>query len=291
MSSWALLVQPTSSLTSLFDRWFFTFDGALWILAGIMGIIALGAFVTRQLTFGGAVAAFLVGFFPTWILGFGALFSLLFFFIATAILGKISKRLRRVDVEKIHQKTGRRDMVQVFANGLMALLAALLFTYRQNPAYIIMFGAAVGEAASDSFASEVGILSKRPPVSILTGRPMDRGLSGAISALGLVAALMGALLVAIVVSSGYFEVGARAFRAASIITVAALFGCLLDSVLGITLQAHYWDEVTKRITEKPMINGRPLPLERGVRWIDNDMVNFIANISSALLALALASFF
>ncbi len=291
MSSWSLLVQPTSSLTSLFDRWFFTLDGALWILVGIMGVIALGAFLARQLTFGGALAAFLVGFFPTWILGFGALFSLLFFFIATAILGKISKRLRRVDVEKIHQKTGRRDMVQVFANGLMALLAALLFTCRQNPAYIIMFGAAVGEAASDSFASEVGILSKRPPVSILTGRPMDRGLSGAISALGLVAALMGALLVAIVVSSGYFEVGARAFRAASIITVAALFGCLLDSVLGITLQAHYWDEVTKRITEKPRIDGRVLPLERGVRWIDNDMVNFIANISSALLALALASFF
>jgi uncharacterized membrane protein len=154
-----------------------------------------------------------------------------------------------------------------------------------------MFGAAVGEAASDSFASEVGILSKHRPVSILTGRPMDRGLSGAISALGLVAALMGALLVAIVVSSSYFEVGARAVQAASIITVTSLFGCLLDSVLGITLQAHYWDDVAKRITEKPMINGRALPLERGVRWIDNDMVNLISNISSALLALTLTSFF
>jgi hypothetical protein len=32
-------------------------------------------------------------------------------------------------------------------------------------------------------------------------------------------------------------------------------------------------------------------LERGVRWIDNDMVNLISNISSALLALALTSFF
>ncbi|NLZ76889.1 MAG: DUF92 domain-containing protein [Spirochaetales bacterium] len=291
MSTWALLVPPTSSLTSLFDRWFFTLDGAPWILVGVMGIVAVGAFAARQLTFGGAVAAFLVGFFPTWILGFGALFSLLFFFVATVILGKISKRLRRVDVERIHQKTGRRDMVQVFANGLMALLAAILFTCRQNPAYIIMFGAAVGEAASDSFASEVGILSKHPPVSILTGRPMDRGLSGAISALGLVAAALGALLVAFVVSSSYFEVGPRAVRAASIITVAALFGCLLDSVLGITLQAHYWDETTKRITEKPRIDGRVLPLERGIRWIDNDMVNFIANVSSALLALAMASFF
>ena len=289
MSDWALLVQPTSSLTSLFDRWFFALDGALWILVGIMAVVVIAAFVARQLTFGGAVGAFLVGFFPTWILGFGALFSLLFFFIATAILGKISKRLRKVDVEKIHQKTGSRDVVQVFANGLMALLAALLFTARQNPAYLIMFGAAVGEAASDSFASEVGILSKQQPVSILTGRPMDRGLSGAVSALGLVAALMGALLVAVVVSSSYFEVGAERFRRHRS-SPDILFGCLLDSVLGITLQAHYWDEAAKRITEKPTINGRVLPLARGVRWIDNDMVNLISNISSALLALALASF-
>lgn len=291
MSNWALLVQPTASLTSLFDRWFFPLSGALWILIGIMGFIALGAFFTKQLTFGGAIAAFLVGFFPTWILGFGALLSLLFFFIATAILGKISKHLPRVDVEKIHQKVGRRDIIQVFANGLMALFAALLFTIDQNPAYIIMFGAAVGEAASDSFASEVGILSKQNPVSILTGRPMERGLSGAISPLGLFAALLGALLVAIVVSSSYFEVGAQALSAAALITIASLFGCLLDSVLGGTVQAHYWDEASKKITEKSSRNGSPLPLERGVRWIDNDLVNFISNVSSALLAFGLASLF
>jgi uncharacterized membrane protein len=48
-----------------------------------------------------------------------------------------------------------------------------------------MFGSAVGEAASDTFASEVGILSKTKPVSIITGRPMTPGLSGAISPLGL----------------------------------------------------------------------------------------------------------
>lgn len=291
MSQWMLLVQPTSSLTSHFDRWFFALPGAIWILSGIMVLIAIGSYVTGQLTVGGAFGAFVVGFFPTWILGFGSLVTLLFFFIATGILSKISKQLRQVDVEKIHQKVGRRDLFQVLANGLMALIAALLFAWSQQSAYLIMFGGAIGEAASDSFASEVGILSKQKPISIITGRPMDRGLSGAISPLGLVAALLGALLVGLVASSSFFELGTQAIRATSTITLAALFGCLLDSVLGITLQAHYWDEATKRVTEKPVIDNRVLPLKRGVRWIDNDMVNLISNISAALLALGLAMIF
>jgi uncharacterized membrane protein len=62
---------------------------------------------------------------------------------------------------------------------------------------------------------------------------------------------------------------------------------LLDSVLGATVQAHYYDEVGDRITEHAVVDGRILPLESGIRWVDNDMVNLLSNVASALFGMSL----
>ncbi len=60
----------------------------------------------------------------------------------------------------------------------MALVSALLYALNPSIPFLVMFGASVGgEAASDTFASEVGILSKTKPVSIITGRPMTQALA------------------------------------------------------------------------------------------------------------------
>ena len=65
---------------------------------------------------------------------------------------------------------------------------------------------------------------------------------------------------------------------------AASSALLSDSILGATLQGHYWDPTKQMITEKERdADGNRLELCRGIRWIDNDVVNLISNIISVLL--------
>ncbi|MGH0053730.1 MAG: DUF92 domain-containing protein, partial [Sphaerochaetaceae bacterium] len=273
MSDYANLVPTSGSLASLFNTFFFALPFAFWVLAALMVAVAIASYVTKQLTVGGGLAAFFVGFGTTWILGFGALATLLLFFLSAGVLGKVARSALVFDVMRIQKKGGRRDAIQVYANGLMALISALLYALNPSILFLVMFGASVGEAASDTFASEVGILSKTKPISIITARPMTPGLSGAVSPLGLFSGLLGAVLVALCVWGCFLPMTAKSALYASVIALSSFLGCLFDSVLGATVQAHYYDEANDRITEHPVVEGRLLPLERGVRWVDNDVVN------------------
>lgn len=287
MSSFANLVPATGSLASLFNSWFFSSPYAFFLMVLVMVALGAGSYFSHQLTVGGSIAMFLVGFGTTWVLGFGALATLLLFFIAAGVLGKLTKRMLAHDPLKIQKKGGCRDSLQVFANGLMALIAALLYATNPSSMFLVMFGAAVGEAASDTFAGDVGILSKNKPVSIITGRPMTPGLSGAVSPLGFLAGLLGSIIIALFFWGCFLPMNAKSAFFASIVAVSSFFGCLLDSVLGATVQAHYYDEVHDRLTEHEIVEGRHLDLARGIRWMDNDMVNLVSNIAATVLAGAL----
>ncbi len=287
MTEFANLVPSNGSLASFVNSYFFASPYAALLLVAIMLVIAVGSFIGRQLDLGGTIAMFFVGFGTTWVLGFGALSTLMLFFLSAAVMGKVAKRLQTFDVLKIHKKGGRRDAMQVFANGLMALVSALLYAFDPSISFLVMFGAAVGEAASDTFASEIGMLSKTRPISIITGKPMKKGLSGAITPLGLVSGLAGAVLIALCVWGCFLPFTTKSLLYVSVIALSSFFGCILDSVLGATVQAHYYDEVHNRITEHSVVEGRNLPLDRGIRWVDNDVVNLLSNVTAAIFGMAL----
>lgn len=288
MNTFANLVPPAGSFASFLNDWFFSLGGAFWILSLVMVGIALASYLTRQLTLGGSLASFLVGFGTTWVLGFGALFTLMLFFLAAGVLGIVGKGRKAKEAAKIQKKGGCRDSLQVFANGGMALFCALLYAFSPSPIALVMFGAAIAEAASDTFAGEVGILSKSKPVSIINGKPMTPGLSGAVSPLGNVAGLLGSFLVALCWLGNFLPLGGKHIAYASVITLGGFAGCLLDSVLGATVQAHYFDEKANLLTEHQYLHGKQLPLARGIRWVNNDMVNLISNIFASILSGALA---
>ncbi|MGE4464879.1 MAG: DUF92 domain-containing protein, partial [Sphaerochaeta sp.] len=77
MSRYANLVEPNGSLSSLFNQVFFSLPFAFWALALIMLVVSVASYKSKQLTLGGSFAAFLVGLIPTYVLGFGALATLL----------------------------------------------------------------------------------------------------------------------------------------------------------------------------------------------------------------------
>ena len=76
----------------------------------------------------------------------------------------------------------------------------------------------------------------------------------------------------------------------AIASVAGLAGALADSLLGATLQAVYVRVEDGRETEKATTDdGAQLRLVRGVPWLHNDGVNFLASVAGALAAMAMGA--
>src|SRR5262245_16902421 len=93
----------------------------------IAGVIAALAYLMRMLTAGGGIAATFVGG-AALLAGRGWVALLLFFFLSSSILSHWRAAERDRLTGSILQKGSRRDAVQVFANGLVFAVAALLST-------------------------------------------------------------------------------------------------------------------------------------------------------------------
>ena len=186
----------------------------------------------------------------------------------------------------MEKKGHTRDFMQVLANGLMATIAALLWSVSLENKALVMFGAAVAEAASDTFAGEIGRLSKRQPVSILSFKPVQRGLSGGITVLGLIAAMLSSAAMALCWYLWFFDV---TVLEAVLVGTTGFAGCLLDSVLGAGVQGIYYDPKTKQFSEDKEKDGKALELSRGIRWVDNDVVNLMSNVFSGVFAFGMCA--
>ena len=80
--------------------------------------------------------------------------------------------------------------------------------------------------------------------------------------------------------------GQRYIACSLIGLVSGLVGSLFDSYLGATVQAMYYCPVCKKETERRVHNcgTETLPL-RGIAWINNDVVNFLATAFGAVVAM------
>ena len=277
-------------MISFLDNVIFTLSWPwpLVIVSIVVLAIALGAYAAKGLTAGGALCAFVMATTIFWTArSAGFLLFMLFFFSCTAI-GKVSKKIRSdwKGKEIMEKKGSRRDQIQVIANGLMATLASLLWFFTSKNAALVMFGAAVAEATSDTFAGEIGKLSKRPPVSILTMRQVPRGLSGGVTVLGLSGAAVSAFVIALCWYVSFSGVG---ITEAVLVWLLGFAGSVIDSYLGAGVQALYYDPENDEYSEKEERDGRHLELSRGIRWIDNDVVNLMSNTFSAVFALGMCT--
>lgn len=253
-------------------------------------VLAVGALLLKALSLSGALAATVVGFVILHCIGWGGWAVLLLFFLSATILGHVNKLLSDQSEKRIQKKSGPRDWAQVFANGGLAAVAALLYGISGLAVALVMFGASLACATADTFASEAGTLSKSPPISIRTGTIVPKGMSGGITLLGTISSVVGALLIALAwfaACASYHN--APFFFLALIIGGCGIFGSFVDSYLGATVQAHYWDAENKQLTEHKKRNGKTLELCRGISWIDNDTVNFISNAAAVLLASGLSA--
>jgi uncharacterized protein (TIGR00297 family) len=258
----------------------------------VNAVMAAAAFWRRAVDAGGAAAGLVIG---TLVFAAGGPFFWLVlgaFFLSSTALGRIGRKGRE-RTQGIVEKGNTRDFLQVLANGGAAAVLALLYRLTGDPAFAVAFAAAFASSNADTWASEVGVLSRRPPVSILSFRPVPAGISGGVSAAGTAASLAGSLFIALIFSAvqelaartagGMTPPGDRAgfLALAGIVAAAGFFGSLVDSLLGASVQALYTAQETGALTERQWSGAQRNTLVRGLAIVTNDVVNLASSAAAA----------
>ena len=241
------------------------------VILAVLALIAAVSWKKRLLDSGGIAAAAILGFIVFFTGGVSGFVVFLFFFLFSSVISKVCSR----------KKEGGRTASQVVANGLPAAAALLSYKALGYPeASLVAFAAAVAEAAADTWAGEIGQLSRKDPVSIITFTKVPKGISGGVTVLGLAASALAAVLVAVL----YIGTFGGSWRALLAISAAGFLGSLLDSFLGASVQVQYRKEDGTLTEEKTPVRARGIP------FMDNDAVNFLSGLFSVSLSIALYSF-
>ncbi len=249
------------------------------------------AWKAKALTGDGALAATVTG---GLIFGLGGLpwaVLLLAFFITSSGLSRLFAR-RKSQLNEKFSKGHRRDWAQVAANGGLGIVLILLQTaYPDETWPWLAYAGALAAVNADTWATELGTLSKASPRMITTGQKVERGTSGGITWSGTLAALLGAAVIGTGVSIFSAQAGeyAQPGFLLGVITLSGLAGSLLDSLLGATLQAIYHCPSCNKETERHPLHtcGTSTRLTRGFSWLNNDVVNFAASMTGAILAVVI----
>lgn len=254
--------------------------------------IGWGGYKKRALSASGALGATLIG---TAIFAFGGWQwgVLLVLFFASSSGFSFFKETEKQTVSEKFEKGHRRDIWQTLANGGMGALCAVMTVVIPSPLWGVAFVGALATVTADTWATELGVLSRQLPRLITSGKKVAPGFSGGITALGTAAAFLGALSIGIaapalsIVSAPSVVAGATF---ALLFAVAGLAGAVIDSILGATVQILYRCPVCASVTEQ-MVHHRcadaPTEYVRGIRWMNNDVVNFISSLVGAGIATVL----
>jgi uncharacterized protein (TIGR00297 family) len=242
-------------------------------------LIAMAAWSRGSLSPSGVLGAVLLGTLVFGLGGWVGAAALVGFFVSSSGFSK-AFRERKAPMEEEYAKTGTRDVWQALANGGVAAGAAVLLGATGDARYAQAMLGALAVANADTWATELGVLSRSPPRMVTTLRPVAAGTSGAVSGVGLMASVAGAAFV-----GGVAALAGGRWGLVPWLVVAGVAGSLLDSLLGATVQDVRWCEACGKETERRVHRcgqaTRPL---RGFSWLGNDTVNTLATAAGALLA-------
>ncbi|MGE5675677.1 MAG: DUF92 domain-containing protein, partial [Mycobacterium leprae] len=250
-----------------------TLATAIGILAWLKGSLSpsgvLGAIITGTLLFG-------LG-------GWAGGLSLVGFFLSSSVLSHLFRSRKRT-AEEEYAKTGTRDLGQALANGGVAALLAVPLAATGDLRYLGALVGSLAAANADTWATELGVLSRRPPRLITNLQVVEAGASGAISVAGTLAAAGGAAFVALAAAAA----NPALLRSVLGIALGGLLGAMVDSLLGATIQSQYWCPQCQKATERHIHRcGTETRLYRGLPWMGNDLVNLITTVVGAVVGFLL----
>eukprot|EP00210_Caulerpa_lentillifera_P002076 g1991.t1 len=161
---------------------------------------------------------------------------------------------------------------------------------------VFCFGSVLGSlscCSGDTWASELGVLSKWKPRLITNMKTVPKGTNGAVSLLGLLASAFGGATIGL--TSFLFVILTRggSFSFQTIISsewplvllgvFGGLFGSLVDSLLGATLQYSGLDQNINKVVNRPKNATHKIERISGIDFLSNSQVNFVSSFISAMV--------
>nr|BAN41001.1 transmembrane protein, putative [Entamoeba invadens] len=271
----------------------------------ILSVIIPGlGMLKKSLTIPGAIFAFataMLHFAP----GLTPAIYVSTFFITSSALTKVGKQKKKT-IEATYAKESVRGVEQVFCNSLIPSICCLLIYFMKGTYKIeycntpttletLIYGMIPGFYSctnGDTWSSEIGVLSKTQPFHLTLFKRVPTGTNGGVSLVGVVAGLLGSLLIGTIAALSQtlicgFEVHS-AFLVLTSVTISGVIGNFLDSLIGGTLQYSGWDNVNKRVVRE---NGENVTRICGQDILSNSMVNLITSTISGAICATLFVYF
>ncbi|KAN0030011.1 hypothetical protein ACTA71_008155 [Dictyostelium dimigraforme] len=274
-------------------------------IIGIVSLFAIHGYRKKSLNLSGTITAWLTGV-STCIFGSTFAILLLSFYFSSSYLTKYKSSIKKT-IEDGHTVGGQRNYIQVLSNSLTSTVFAGIFYFFSNSSTTLInfnndffssfilccFIGSYSCCNGDTWASELGILSKDQPILITTFKKVPKGTNGGLSSLGICASIAGGFFIGLMfyISSYYFNLAIyhKQQQLVSILllsTITGLLGSLIDSLMGSILQLSLFS-----IDRKVIINNvdKLLPNEKTIRIsgtniLDNHQVNFLSSLLTSILS-------
>jgi uncharacterized protein (TIGR00297 family) len=262
------------------------------LIIGVFLIIGL-AFIAiswRAIDLTGAIAGAIISFAAFVAGSFSWLFMIVIFFGVSSAMTKYRYDYKR-KLGSAQEKFGTRSWPNSIANGGVAAIASAGEIVAHSELFAVMFLAAVATALSDTLATEVGLLSQtKPSLIIHPSKSVEAGTSGGVSLLGNLAAISSVVGLSIL-GIGVAVIGGSSFHELSAAVIAVVFGAVIgvffDSILGATVQGVNKCTVCENLTENLTHHGQKTNTVKGIRFVDNNVVNFVGILTGALFSIGI----
>ncbi len=177
----------------------------------------------------GSIAAVIVGAIVSFAGGLNWLILLIVFASVSQIVTKIGFK-KKVAIQQQEGKGGERKVSNVVYGGAIGVIISLInVTVPYNFPYFIIFATAFAAIASDTFASEIGVLDSKTYL-ITTMKRCKTGLNGGVSKTGTLASLVGSGSIAL--TEYIIQFRAYDYYYAIIVLIAGFAASQFDSLLG-----------------------------------------------------------
>lgn len=255
------------------------------LISIILSLILSGlALVKKSMTNSALVCAFIFSFIISYYGGLCSYLILVFVFLGVLVAGKIGKERREEINSNVVEKAHRKDVVQIIANVFVGVSSIVIYVLTKDSIFLVVYASVMAESLADSLASDIGVLSKREPINILTFKKGEKGMSGNVSLLGTFSSLMGSLIIGIL-----FFIFNHNLYYMFVIVVSSFLGVLIDSLVGAMFQVKYRCAKCGKLTEKKTHCNLDTIYYKGLKIINNDAVNIFSNLSAMVISFLLLS--
>lgn len=198
--------------------------------------LALFAYKKNLMTVWATVTSFvqaeIIGFCTNiwWVLAF-------FMFPVMAFIATKWKLKEKMELGLQEGKKGERSVLNLLGVGTIPVVIAIVFFLRPSDLLTVAFLSSIAVSTSDTIASETGIWAKKTYM-ITTFKQVEPGPNGAVSLYGFGTAFIGTLAFALL--GWFFIFNTEPISVPDIrfliVVAAGMFGNVMDSVLGATLE-------------------------------------------------------